>query len=136
MGPMGNDGTVEGGALPPTSRFAQLQEQAKALNHELRILLIPGKLVNGMPVRLRKLGPAETLSSQLDEIAAYLGTDEAKARGELYKRKEQADEDFALKWAEYITAQLAVREIERELDADTDASIQAGDDAGDEDIPF
>lgn len=106
-------------------RYTALQEAAHAVNHEIRIVAIPGPPVKPgqeLTVKPFEADPAY-LDDALSRLEKYLSSEEAAKRGELYrKRTEAADAERAALVA-YNDARQRRREADRAVEDDTDGAV-------------
>lgn len=111
------------GKKSDAARYAALQKVARAVNHEVRLIAVPGRVrENGT---LATIHPARyepmTLGDAIDELDEYLGTAAARKRGDLEQKRNGAEIEVSVR-------RLLLRSAERDLAA---VEAEIGADAGD-----
>lgn len=104
------------------ARYAELQEAARAVNHELRVVAIPGPPVRpGSVLTVKPIeADAMTLEGALEWVAGYVTTDEARERGELYRRRTEAEAEYIEALTVVAGARRTLRAVEADVARDTD----------------
>lgn len=112
-------------AIDFDARYEEVRGQAAAVNHELRVIVAPGKVTSGQDFTLKPFeAEALALAPALDRIAEYLASPKAAARGELYRKRDAAAAAAAEALAAWGRARRAAEEdLDAELDADATAAV-------------
>lgn len=102
-------------------RYADLREKAKAAYHDVHVVIRPGGLLaNGETVTIKLFDcDPNDLDAVFGVIEKYLDTDAAKARGNLYRRRDDAE-------IEQLLAGARLRAAELQIQLDLEEAIKQG----------
>ncbi len=101
--------------------YAELQERAAQVNHQLRVVAIPGPPVYpGLELTVKPIeADAMTLPGSLDWIETYLASDVAAKRGDLYRARTETRQAYLDALVAQQDARRAWKDAVRAVEDDT-----------------